>query len=162
MDRSHMLLKPEAQVAQGASCSRSWGLKAVPAPPSLDGDTEVPREDLNWSRAVQLQTSVSVISEPKPVCCAAEADRDLPRGTAPCPLSTRHPGGAECLEMHRKQSSTRKGRLLAHPCSGYSNLGRARPKEAHSGPHRRSLKNAEGKVATGGLLGGGDKGAWLG
>lgn len=25
MDPSHMLLKPEAQVAQGASCPRSWG-----------------------------------------------------------------------------------------------------------------------------------------
>lgn len=92
------------------------GLKAVPAPPSLDGDTEVPRGDLNLSRAVQLQTSVSMISEPKPVHCAGEADRDLPRGTAPCLLSTRHPGGAVCLEMHLKQSSTRKGPLLAHPC----------------------------------------------
>ena len=123
MDCSHVLLKPEAQVAQGASSSQSWGLKAAPAPPSLDGDTEVPREDLNWSRAVQLQTSVSVISEPKSVRCAGEADRDLPRGTAPCPSSKRHPGGAVCLEMHLKQSSTRKGRLLAHPCGGYSNLG---------------------------------------
>lgn len=74
MDCSHVLLKPEAQVAQGASCSRSWGLKAAPAPPSWDGDTEVPREDLNWSRVVQLQTSVSVISEPKSVRCAGEAD----------------------------------------------------------------------------------------
>lgn len=123
MDCSHVLLKPEAQVAQGASSSQSWGLKAAPAPPSLDGDTEVPREDLNWSRVVQLQTSVSVISEPKSVRCAGEADRDLPRGTAPCPSSKRHPGGAVCLEMHLKQSSTRKGRLLAHPCGGYSNLG---------------------------------------
>lgn len=93
------------------------GLKAVPAPPSLDRDTEVAREDLNQSGAVQLQTSVSVIS------CAGEADRDLPRGTAPCPLSTRHPGGAVCLEMHLKQVIHPQG---ASPCPSvqcYSNLG---------------------------------------
>ena len=123
MDPSHVLLKPEAQVAQGASCPWSLGLKVVPGPPSLDGDTEVLRGDLNLSRAVQLQTSVSVISEAKPVCCAGGADRDLPRGMAPCPLSTRHPGGAVCLELHLEQSSTCKGPLLAHPFSDYSNPG---------------------------------------
>ena len=81
------------------------------------------RGDLNLSRAVQLQTSISVIGELKPIRCAGEADRDLPRGAAPCPLSTRHPGGAMCLELDVKQSSTRKGPLLAHPFSDYSNLG---------------------------------------